>query len=83
MFDVLQPSFNGGECQPRTYCPLASPWPTNCTAGQYCENAGLALPMGPCDQGWYCPEASETAREIVCPRGYYCPVGTDVPEPCR
>ena len=79
----LQPSVNGGECQAGEFCPNASSAPTPCTAGMYCDAAGLEEPTGPCDAGWYCPTGAVSARQVVCDQGYYCPLQSALPEPCR
>lgn len=78
----IQPSTNGGECQPGYFCPRGSGAPVPCTASQYCDLAGLALPTNSCDPGYYCPSGSSDPRQEDCTVGHYCPEGSSLPTPC-
>lgn len=55
-----------------------------CSAGQFCNDTGLARPTGNCSAGYHCSIGSRFARPITgeCPAGFYCPAGTPAPEPC-
>ncbi|XP_071505045.1 uncharacterized protein [Diadema antillarum] len=77
-----QPTNNGGECQPGYYCPRGSSAPVLCTAGEYCDLAGLARPTNSCDPGYYCPTGSDNPRQEDCTIGHYCPLGSALPVPC-
>ncbi|KAF6736840.1 hypothetical protein FQA47_014055 [Oryzias melastigma] len=78
-------------CPPGTYSPVSAL--TNeascqpCTAGFYCQEAGLISPTGPCSQGYYCDVrlgAANLSSLRPCPKGHYCPAGTALPtqHPC-
>ncbi|XP_038155551.1 uncharacterized protein LOC119792815 [Cyprinodon tularosa] len=73
-------------CPPGSFSPLsgltneASCQP--CTAGFYCEEAGLRTPTGPCRQGYWCPPGQSVATALSCPTGHYCLEGSSAPEPC-
>lgn len=81
-YRCLQPSTNGGECQPGEYCPLGSPAVIQCTEGYFCNQSGLAAPMAECDPGYYCPTGSSHPRQKDCWVGHYCPMGSTLPTPC-
>ena len=69
-----------------------------CTAGYYCESAGLDAPTDQCYAGYYCTGGASSPTPIhdmvddvnnetftgndVCPIGYFCPNGTAYPKPC-
>lgn len=55
---------------------------TNCTAGFYCQQAGLTTEEGNCTQGYYCPTASTSSMAVICPMGLVCPEGSDQPKSC-
>lgn len=44
-------NYTGGRCWPGTFCPEGSPYPVDCTPGQYCSITGLIVPEGPCNAG--------------------------------
>ena len=54
----------------------------NCTAGDYCDVAGLTTPSGPCDPGYVCyqsaisPTPTDGTTGDVCPLGGFCPQGS-------
>lgn len=48
---------------------------TNCTAGWFCDEAGLVYPKGLCQAGFYCPEGSKVSNPSPCPIGLQCPQG--------
>ena len=60
-----------------------------CDPGMYCNNDGLAYPVGECAAGYYCtlgsaydqPDDSSGVGGI-CPEGYYCPEGSSSPRKC-
>ncbi|XP_062603182.1 uncharacterized protein LOC134264959 [Saccostrea cucullata] len=55
---------------------------TNCTAGYYCQQAGLTTEEGNCTQGYYCPTGSTSSMAVICPIGLVCPEGSDQPKSC-
>ena len=56
----------------------------SCTAGQYCDGSGNALPDGDCDQGYYCPGGQQSANPagLECTLGHYCTAGSSAPLRC-
>lgn len=74
----------GGQCWPGTYCPVASDYPTLCTAGMYCEDFGRSTPNGLCQEGFYCPTGTDRPDPIgtPCTVGHYCEQGSNIPTPC-
>lgn len=80
---ILQPSSNGGRCQPGFFCPVGSFEMTQCTPGKYCKTVGLAAPTGDCNEGYYCPLGSTEFSQERCPVGHYCPIGSPEPTACR
>ncbi|KAH3750576.1 hypothetical protein DPMN_185103 [Dreissena polymorpha] len=55
---------------------------TPCTAGEFCEQAGMTTTNGTCYAGYYCPNGSSSPREVDCPKGFFCGNGTATPSPC-
>ncbi|EDO39339.1 predicted protein, partial [Nematostella vectensis] len=65
---------------------------TDCPAGQFCSEAGLTMPKGPCAAGHFCEGGADSAtpspsskypRNGLCPVGHYCVEGTQTPEQCQ
>ena len=61
---------------------------TDCSAGYYCDVAGLAEPSGACDPGYVCyqaaisPTPTDGTTGDVCPSGGFCPLGSSSLTPC-
>ena len=79
-------------CPPGSYLPTEGATRIDnclpCSAGFYCEEAGLANVSGPCSAGYYCvinatsPAPTDGLMGGVCFIGHYCMEGSVSPVPC-
>ena len=94
--------FEGHFCPVETSVPLPCPngYYLNCTGreqledclpcepGTYCNDSGLAAPVGPCMEGFHCTIGANTSTPLdgitgdECPVGHFCPEGSTIPIAC-
>lgn len=56
---------------------------TLCDPGQYCPNAGQAVPGVDCAAGYYCVTTETDKYANPCPAGFFCLAGIDEPQECN